>query len=225
MAGSDLVTELQHYTSSDVADALVKLGVRYGGYLHGLKMFSPEQQAGTTKVVGPVFTVQMVDAADTTAPTPKQFFVDCVQPGEVVFISQPQGYYTACWGGLMSTRSKYLGARGVVIDGNFRDILEHRELGFPLFARATSPVGSAGMTRSSRINVPVQFTSPEQKRPFIIHPGDYVLADADGVVIIPVDHAPECLRLMAERAEIDRKTLEALHNGEPMGTTIARLRV
>lgn len=77
--------------------------------------------------------VQMVDVADTTAPTPKQFFVDCVQPGEVVFISQPQGYYSACWGGLMSTRSKYLGARGVVIDGNFRDILEHRELGFPVW--------------------------------------------------------------------------------------------
>ncbi len=79
--------------------------------------------------------VQMVDAADTTAPTPERFFVDCIQPGEVVFISQPQGYYSACWGGLMSTRSKYLGARGVVIDGNFRDILEHRELAFFLYDR------------------------------------------------------------------------------------------
>lgn len=86
-------------------------------------------------------------------------------------------------------------------------------------------MGSAGVTRSSAINVPVRFTSPEQKRPVIIHPGDYVLADADGVVIIPVAHARECLRLMVERAEIDRKTLEALHRGEPMGTTIARLRV
>lgn len=110
------------------------------------------------------------------------------------------------------------------------DLLDDKDRGMltefvQLFARATSPVGSAGVTRSSRVNVPVQFTSPEQKRPFIIHPGDYVVADADGVVIIPVHHAPECLRLMAERAEIDRKTLEALHKGEPMGLTIARLRV
>lgn len=74
----------------------------------------------------------MVDVADATAPRPEPHFVDCVQPGQAVFVSQPRGYYAACWGGLMSTRSKRLGAQGVVIDGNFRDILEHKELEFPV---------------------------------------------------------------------------------------------
>lgn len=83
----------------------------------------------------------MVDAADTTSPKPKQFFVDCAQPGDVVFISQPRGYFTACWGGLMSTRAKHLGAQGVVIDGNFRDILEHRELEFPVWPDRLFHVG------------------------------------------------------------------------------------
>ena len=113
-----------------VGDALVKLKVPYGGYLHGLKMYSPLRQSGTSKIFGPAYTVQMVDANDKTAPKPSQHFADGVTDGSVVFVSQPQGYYSACWGGLMSTRAKYLGAQGVVIDGNFRDINEHRDLGF-----------------------------------------------------------------------------------------------
>lgn len=74
----------------------------------------------------------MVDAADVTSPKPSQHFVDGVSKDEVVFISQPEGFYSACWGGLMTTRAKYLGAKGVVVDGNVRDLGEHREMGFPV---------------------------------------------------------------------------------------------
>lgn len=110
----------------------MKLNVPYGGYLHGLKMFSPLQQAGETKIFGPAYTVQLVDATNTSAPKPAGHFADSIEKDSVVFISQPQGYYSACWGGLMSTRAKYLGAKGVVIDGCFRDINEQREMGFPV---------------------------------------------------------------------------------------------
>jgi len=95
-------------------------------------MYSPAPQTCTTKIFGPAYTVQMVDAADTTSPKPSQHFVDGVHKDAVVFISQPEGFYSACWGGLMSTRAKYLGAKGVVVDGNVRDLGEHREMGFPV---------------------------------------------------------------------------------------------
>lgn len=124
--------QYSHSHSKQVGDALVKLNVTYGGYLHGLKMFSPHQQASAAKIFGPAYTVQMVDANDTTSPKPSQHFVDGIQEGQVVFISQPKGFYSACWGGLMSTRAKYLGAQGVVVDGNFRDLNEHREMEFPV---------------------------------------------------------------------------------------------
>ncbi|KAJ8610940.1 hypothetical protein MRB53_038244 [Persea americana] len=115
-----------------VGDALLKLGVPYGGFLSGLHMYSPERQAGSHKVFGPAYTVQMVPASDKTSPKPAKHFVDTVPKNSVVFISQPKGLYSACWGGLMSTRAKFLGAQGVVVDGNFRDINEHREMGFPV---------------------------------------------------------------------------------------------
>lgn len=95
-------------------------------------MFSPRQQAGTAKIFGPAYTVRMVDANDETAPRLSKHFVDGITKDSVVFISQPKGYYSACWGGLMSTRAKYLGAQGAVIDGNFRDVNEHRAMGFPV---------------------------------------------------------------------------------------------
>jgi regulator of RNase E activity RraA len=207
-------------------------------------MFSPHQQAGETKLFGPAYTVQMVDANDTTSPKPSQHFVDGISKDEVVFISQPRGFYSACWGGLMSTRAKYLGAQGVIVDGNFRDLNEHREMGFPVrilftpklrdnmltlyvtqvFGKGTSALGSNTFTRASGLNVPVQFTSETQQRPLTINPGDLILADLDGVVVVPVEHAEKCLQICEERFEIDEKTMEALKAGEPMGATLARLR-
>jgi regulator of RNase E activity RraA len=113
-----------------IGDALVKLNIRHGGYLHGLKMFSPYQQASTRKISGPVFPVKMVDADDKSAPKPSQHSADAVKKDSVVFVLQPANYFAACWGGLMSTRAKYLDAQGVVIDGSFRDVNEHRDLEF-----------------------------------------------------------------------------------------------
>lgn len=74
----------------------------------------------------------MVDANDKSSPTPSSHFVDSIPEDSVVFISQPRHFFTACWGGLMATRARKLGAKGIVIDGNFRDINEHRELEMPV---------------------------------------------------------------------------------------------
>ena len=93
-----------------------------------------------------------------------------------------------------------------------------------VFAKGTSALGSNTFTRASGLNVPVQFTSETQKRPLTINPGDLILADQDGVVVVPVEHAEKCLKICEERFAIDEKTMEALKKGEPMGETLARLR-
>ena len=93
-----------------------------------------------------------------------------------------------------------------------------------VFARNSSALGSNTSTRASALNVPVHFTSAEQQEPLTIRPGDHILADADGVVVIPTEKAEQCLQLCEERFEIDEKTMEALRKGEAMGPTLARLR-
>lgn len=99
-------------------------------------MWSPERRAGPAKIFGPALTVKMVLASDTSSPSPPRHFVDCNESGKVMYVQQPKGLHSACWGGLMSTRAKYLGAAGVVIDGRMRDVNEHRELGFPVSVKA-----------------------------------------------------------------------------------------
>lgn len=82
--------------------------------------------------MGPAVTVEMVMAGEKTAPTPEQHFVDYNKEHAVMYIHQPPEARSACWGGLMSTRAKYLGAQGVVINGRMRDAAEHIEMGFPV---------------------------------------------------------------------------------------------
>ena len=85
-------------------------------------------------------------------------------------------------------------------------------------------MGSNTFTRASGLNVAVQFTSETQQRAVTINPGDLILADLDGVVVVPVECAEKCLKICEERFEIDEKTMDALKAGEPMGATLARLR-
>jgi regulator of RNase E activity RraA len=74
------------------------------------------------------------------------------------------------------------------------------------------------------LNVPIEFVSPEQTQPLTIHPGDLIVADLDGVVVIPPSKVDECLEICEKRAEIDALTVQALERGEEMGATLARLR-
>ncbi|KIW75693.1 hypothetical protein Z517_10435 [Fonsecaea pedrosoi CBS 271.37] len=208
---------LRAFTTCDIGDALVKLKYPFGGFLDGIKMFSPTD--ATTTVFGPAVTVKMVESTQKAAPSPPRHFVDCNEPGKIMYIQQPRGAYSACWGGLMSTRARHMGAAGVVIDGRMRDVREHRELGFPVFARTTSILGSHTFTRASEINVPLQFHDD-----LWIHPGDILAGDVDGVVVVPPSLVEQVVALCQERAEIDEKTFAALRAGKEMGPTIKRLR-
>lgn len=114
-------------------DALVKLKYPYGGYLDGLSIWSPIRQGhGAATAIGEAVTVKMVDAKDTSAPKTSQHFADSAEPDKIMYIQQPKDMYSACFGGLMGTRLKKIGAAGVVIDGRFRDIEEIQGLGLPV---------------------------------------------------------------------------------------------
>jgi regulator of RNase E activity RraA len=103
-----------------IGDALVKLD--------GLNMHSP---GGGTSIYGPAITVKMVET-NSPGPTPPIHFADANKEGHIMYIQQPKGLYSACWGGLMSTRAQKLGALGVMVDGRIRDTQEHIDMKFPV---------------------------------------------------------------------------------------------
>ncbi|KAF4981504.1 hypothetical protein FZEAL_2689 [Fusarium zealandicum] len=213
---------LRQFTSCDIGDALVKLKHPYGGFLDGIRMFSPDS---TARILGPAVTVKMVESSDKSAPALDKHFVDHNQNGGVMYIQQPKGLPSACWGGLMSTRAQYLGAEGVVIDGRMRDINEHKEMKFPnpnsikVFAQGQSILGSASFTRASLVNVPLQF-----KGDLWINPGDVLVGDADGVVAVPPSLIDQVVALCQERAEVDQKMFAELRKGAAMGHLISTIR-
>lgn len=127
-----LIEQIGQYSTCDVSDALCKLGDPYGGFLAGITMWSPERQAGNTKIIGPAYTVQFLPSNDTSSPKLKQHYIDSIPSGSVIFISCPNDSINAAFGGLMSRRALVSGAKGAVIDGRFRDLEEQRELKIPV---------------------------------------------------------------------------------------------
>ncbi|KAF5629803.1 ribonuclease e inhibitor rraa dimethylmenaquinone methyltransferase [Fusarium tjaetaba] len=207
---------LRKFTSCDIGDALVKLNYPRGGFLKDIQLRSVDSK---TRIFGPAVTVKMVRTKAKGKPTLDTHFVDHNVKGGVMYINQPVDAISACWGGLMSTRAKYLGAEGVVINGRMRDINEHKEFNFPVFSRGVSILGSNTFTRASEINVPICDGGD-----LWINPGDILVGDADGVVSVPPSLIEQVVALCQERAEIDEKMFAELRNGAAMGDLIRTIR-
>ncbi|ORY55294.1 ribonuclease E inhibitor RraA/Dimethylmenaquinone methyltransferase [Pseudomassariella vexata] len=211
-----IIKELQEFTTCDVSDALCKLKYRNGGFLSGLTMWSPQRQDGPTKIVGPAYTVKYVPLADP-APKHPTHYIDSVPAGAVIFISCPPRTPNAVYGGLMSTRAQFLGAVGSVIDGRFRDVQEQRDLNFPVFARDVGTAPPAELVKVVGVNVPVKLQTEDQDME--IRPGDYLIGDVNGVVVLPKELAKETLPLMKRGVEADGRMAEEIKKG--MGFTEA----
>jgi regulator of RNase E activity RraA len=115
------------------------------------------------------------------------------RPETVLVLAQPAGLYNATLGGIMATRMQKLGVEGVLVDGNIRDINHIRNLGLPVFAKGVSIVGAGAECRASEIDVPIKVNSDWE---VWIHPGDIIVADADGVVCLPPSLAPKVLEMI-----------------------------
>ncbi|KAG4414848.1 hypothetical protein IFR04_011986 [Cadophora malorum] len=180
MSSDPIVQQLQNFTTCDVSDALLKLKHRHGDFFSGISIWSPERQAGNTKVVGKAYTVQCVLNSDTEAPKLEGgHYIDAVPRDSVIFISSHKAL-NAIYGGLMTHRARASGAVGTIVDGRIRDLAEHREQKYPVFACDVGTASPYEVVRVSAINVPVQLQSPDQDA--TINPGDYLIGDLDGVV-------------------------------------------
>jgi regulator of RNase E activity RraA len=93
----------------------------------------------------------------------------------------------SCWGGIVSVGAAMRSIRGAVTDGACRDAGQARELGFPVFARAQVPVTARGRLQQKSAGAPVRLGQVR------VNPGDVVLADEGGVVVIPRARAAEVL--------------------------------
>ncbi|KAH6913895.1 ribonuclease E inhibitor RraA/Dimethylmenaquinone methyltransferase [Coprinopsis sp. MPI-PUGE-AT-0042] len=212
---------LSEFSTCEVSDTLIKLKVPHGGYLPDVKMIS------SGKICSPAYTVRMVMSSDSTSPKFQGgHFVDGIAKGHVVVIDAPAEAKNAVWGGLMSAGALSRGATGAVISGNTRDLAEHRSLNFPVFARGHSTLGQSPFTRMSEVNVPVtiepQYPSGSVQGSFpalTIQPGDWVVADEDGVVCVPKELEDQVVEMAARGRAIDELCMQDIRGGRGISET------
>ena len=188
-------------------------------------MFSPDRQSSPTKIVGPAYTVKYAPLAD---PQPKisKPYIDTVPHGAVLFVSCPPKIPNAVYGGLMSTRAHYLGAVGSVIDGRCRDLDEHRGLGYPVFARDVGTAPPAELLKVVGVNVPVKLAHNEAcPQDMEIRPGDILIGDLNGVVVLPAELAEQALELIRKGVAGDDKVMEAIRGGMSFEEATGKFRV
>ena len=128
----------------------------------------------------------------------------------------------------MTAGAKSRGALGVVISGRCRDLAEHRDASFPVFARGHSTLGQSPFTRPSEVNIPVVIRASdvsEEEFPAVrVEPGDWVIADEDGVVCVPAGKAEEVVGLAAKGREVDARCMEDIKAGKGIQETFKKHR-
>ena len=140
------------------------------------------------KLAGPAFTVE-VRAGDNLMIHAAMMLA---QPGDVLVIDGKGDRSCALMGALMMNQCKVMGLAGVVVDAAVRDTEELRELGFPVFSVGSNPNGPTKFV-PGRINWPVSVGG------ISVHPGDLVVGDADGVVVIEREKAHTLLDFAAKK--------------------------
>ena len=130
-----------------------------------------------------------------------------IRPGDVVVAGCTTESEDGFFGELLATSFRSRGAAGLIIDGGCRDVAELAGMDFPVFSRAINAKGTVKATLGS-VNVPVTVANA------LVHPGDVVVADADGVVVVPRASAPEVAEAAQRREQNEESKRTRFQDGE-----------
>lgn len=195
---NDLIEKFKRLDTTSISDALDRLGIKGG--CQGIL-----PQVSGTKAVGRAFTVRYRPCGPEKGTVGD--FLDDVEPGQIVVLDNGGRTYGTVWGDIMTVYAIKKGISGTVIDGVCRDLPKILELKYPIFSRGRFMVTGKDRVEVDAINVPVSISD------ILVKPGDIVVADDTGVVIVPFEKAEEVLNIATEIDEVEQKILELIDKG------------
>jgi len=187
-----------------VSDALDSLGLTAQSPRVQLTPITVE-----TILVGRCKTTLWGDMAHTDPnPYEKELIaVDGCQPDDVFIAAVHGSIRSAVWGELLTTASRNAGCIGAIVDGAVRDVRRMKEMDFPVYARGTSVYDSQNRQRVVDIDVPVEIDGVR------FESGDLVIADVDGVVVVPQQVEAEALKRAWQKVHDEDRTRSAIAKG------------
>ena len=200
----DLKQVEEKLSSSIISDVLDGMGIRGQSMGTSIRPVHDDMV-----IVAYAATMLMTDQYDYEKDTFSLQFqaIDSLKEGEVLMVSAQGSERAALWGELLSTAARYRGAKGTIIEGVARDIKLIREMNYPVFATGINPISSKG-----RI-IAVDYACPVEICGVKVNPGDLVVADIDGVVVVPKDVAEEAVKNALDVASRESRTRDELREG------------
>lgn len=197
---SRLVKEIRTIRTSLLSDALGK-----GGAMdHDMQC-----RSASCRMAGPAVTVR-VHTADILM---VGITLSHCRKGSVLVIDGQGELNTALWGEVTTLAARLKGLQGVVIDGAIRDLYKIRHDKLPVFARAVVP-NAGGVQYAGEFQVPVQCGGA------IVHPGDWVVGDEDGVVVVPQERLETVIKAAKRLAVVEKKIEDEVAKGKDLATLL-----
>lgn len=191
-------------STTNVSDAMDALGIK--GSTYGIR----PMRESWGKVVGRAVTVRMTAAGETKN---KHHLgmkaISVAEPGDIIIIDNGGRLDTSCWGGILANSAKVKGVGAVVIDGACRDLDDCIDIDFPVYARGTVVWTARGRIMEQSTNEMIQFGGVQ------VRPGDVVMGDRSGVVVVPYERVEEVLDKSEELYEKEEAMVrEILASGD-----------
>ena len=159
-------------------------------------------------VAGFAFTVQWIfDPRPDERDRPAAKMVESYPEGSIIVVDAGADQVSGFWGELATNVCVRNGVKGAVINGGAKDTGFVKMMGFPIFCRFTTPVDGFYRSRLRGWQIPIWFND------ILIRPGDFIVGDSDGVLVIPQEIAEEILVEAERRAEEENETRELLRQG------------
>lgn len=197
---SRLIKEIRTIRTSLLSDALGK-----GGAMdHDMQCRSANCRMAGPAVTVRVHTADILMVGITLSHCPK---------GSVLVVDGQGELNTALWGEVTTLAARLKGLQGVVIDGAIRDLYKIRHDKLPVFARGVVP-NAGGVQYAGEFQVPVQCGGA------IVHPGDWVVGDEDGVVVVPQDRLESVIEAAKRLAVVEKKIEDEVAKGKDLATLL-----
>lgn len=204
--------KLKRVSTATLASALYKRGLRN----QMIQDVGPLSRPGAQSMVGPAYTLRYMPAREDLNPMtvfrdhshPQRRAVEECPPGHVLVMDSRKDPRAASAGGILVTRLMIRGVAGVVTDGGFRDSAEIAQLDFPSYHCRPSAPTNLTLHQAIDINVPIGCGDAP------VFPGDVIVGDSDGVIVIPAEIAADIATEAVEMTAFEDFVIERVKAGQ-----------